>query len=182
METFAEPREFVETARYASDRQRTLSAMAPRSIDAPILDLILGFARMPHCFTLQSCYGHFVHAAQPDPENLAVLPTEDIGQVRYRIAYVALCIERSAAGARLRRLLGEITAIDPEYVQFGSPGWFWKQHPNSYALQVEPERSKYEDDTVVEHSEALHIQRIRDRFYERLAGLVEREQKESGEG
>jgi len=104
LETFAEPREFVENTRYARDRQRAVSAFAPQSIDAPIRDIILGFARLPHCFTLQSCHGHFVHAAQSDPGNLAALPAMNIGSVRYRIAYVACAssiVRRVLAFARL---------------------------------------------------------------------------------
>ena len=172
METFAEPRELVENARYAEDRQRVISTLASQTIDAPILDVIEGFARLPQCFTLQSCYGHFVYAAQPDPRNVAALPVEDVGMVRYRIAYLALCIEHSAAGARLRGALAEIPRIDPAYVQFGSADYFWERYPNSYALQVEPERFMLEDEAVIGHREALHVQRVRDRFFERLRALL----------
>ncbi len=150
-----------------------LSALAPQSIDAPILDIVLGFTRLPCCFTLQSCYGHFVYAAEPEPRNLAALPAEDVGLVRYRIAYLALCIERSPAGTRLRGALEEVPTIDPEYVQFGSPGWFWERYPNSYALQVEPERFMQKDEAVIEHHEALHVQTVRDRFFESLRELVD---------
>lgn len=180
LETFAEPREFVENTRYARDRQRILSAFTPQNVDTPILDVVFGFARLSHCFTLQSCHGHFVYPAQPDPDNLAPLPAEDVGAVRFRIAYVALCIEHSAEGACLRGALERITTIDPEYVQFGSPGWFWERHPNSYALQVEPERFMLKDDAVIEHREALHVQWVRDRFFERLRALVEASQQERG--
>jgi hypothetical protein len=173
LEAFAKPREFVENTGYARDRRRVMLEFAPESIDTPILDVVLGFARMPQCFTLQSCYGHFVYAAQPDPCNLVTLPAEDVGAVMYRIAYVALCIEHSATGARLRAALEEIRAIDPKYIHFGSPRWFWEQHPNSYALQVEPERFMLKDEAVIEHREALHVQRVRDRFFERLRELVD---------
>ncbi len=172
METFAEPRDFVENTRYAGDRERIISALAPQSIDAPIRDVVLAFARLPHCFTLQSCYGHFVYAGQHDPDNLDVLPEKDAGSIRYRIAYVALCIEHSSKGARLREVLEGITRIDPEYVQLGSPGWFWDQYPNSYALQIEPERFMLKDEAVIEHREALHVQRVRDEFFELLRVIV----------
>ena len=155
-----------------------MSALAPQTIDAPILDVVLGFAKLPHCFTLQSCHGHFVYPSQPDPSNLATLPAEDVGSIRYRIAYVALCIEHSAAGAYLRGALEEIPTIDPEYVQFGSPGWFRGRHPNSYALQVEPKRFMFKDEAVIEHREALHVQWVRDRFFERLRELVDASEQE----
>jgi hypothetical protein len=149
-------------------------------IDAPIRDVILSFAKLTCCFTLQCCFGHFVHAAQPDPEKLTPLPIENVGPVRYRIAYVALCIEQSAAGAKLRGMLEEVPTIDSEYVQFGSPGWFWEQHPNSYALQVEPARFMFKDEAVIPHKEALHVQRVRDQFYERLREILAAGQREFG--
>ena len=172
METFEEQREFRKYAGYARDRERVMSTFDPQTIDAPILDIILGLAKLPQCFTLQSCFGHFVHARQADPGNLVTLPAEDVGPVRYRIAYLALCIEQSAMGVRIRGALEEIPTIDTDYVQFGSPGWFWERYPNSYALQVEPERYKDKDEAVIGHSEAIHVQRVRDEFFGRLRELV----------
>jgi hypothetical protein len=43
---------------------------------------------------------------------------------------------------------------------------------NSHALQVEPERFKLKDEAVIEHHEALHVQQIKDEFFQRLLGLV----------
>ena len=149
-----------------------MSAFVPGSIDAPILDIVLGFARLPHCFTLQSCYGHFVWPGQPDPDNLDSLPDQDVGSVTYRIAYVALCVEPSEAGAQLRHTLEGIRTVDAEYVQFGSPSWFWSQYPNSYALQVEPERFAGQDEAVMPHPEALHVEGVRNEFFTRLRELV----------
>ncbi len=182
METFVEPHEFVKSTGYVRDRGHVISAFAPQSIDASILDVVLGFAKLPQCFTLQSCCGHFIWAGQLDPDNLTVLPAQDIGSVRYRIAYVALCIENSTMGARLREALEGIQAIDTAYVQFGSPDWFWEQYPNSYALQVEPERFMAKDEVVIAHREALHVQRVRDEFFKRLRDLVCAAQKETGAG
>jgi len=85
---------------------------------------------------------------------------------------LALCIEQSAMGVRFRGALEEIPTIDTDYVQFGSPGWFWERYPNSYALQVEPERYKDKDEAVIGHSEAIHVQRVRDEFFGRLRELV----------
>jgi hypothetical protein len=50
-------------------------------------------------YTLQSCYGHFLHAAQRDPHSLLNLPASDIGAVEYRIAYMALDLLMYAIGA-----------------------------------------------------------------------------------
>ena len=172
METFAEPSDLVENPRYAQDRESVVSSLDLKTVDEPIVDIIRGFSNLPMCFTLQSCYGHFVHATQPDPENLSPVPTDDIGSVRYRIAYIALCIERSDLGQRLLGKLGAIPAIDRQYIQFGSPEWFLEQYPNSYALQVEPDRFKCNDEAVIDHSEALHVQSVRDEFFNRLRALL----------
>jgi hypothetical protein len=91
----------------------------------------------------------------------------------YRIAYIALCVENSREGVCLRSLLEEVPGIDPKYVQFGSPEWFWKSHPNMYALQVEPHRFMYEDVAVIAHKEALYVQDVRKHFFERLEQIVE---------
>ncbi|MBN1461020.1 MAG: hypothetical protein JXA57_15945 [Armatimonadetes bacterium] len=149
-----------------------LSAFVPGTIDAPILDIIIGLGKLPHCFTLQSCYGHFVWDRQPEDENVEPLPGEGSGSVRYRIAYLALCVENSAAGVRIRNFLARVCAVDTEYVQFGSPDWFWRQYPNSYALQVEPKRFATRDEAVLEYGEAVHVQGVRDEVFRRLRELV----------
>ena len=175
METFAQARQFIDNPRYGRERDLALSNLALESIDAPIREIIAGLARLPYCFTLQSCCGHFVHSAQPERHNLEPVPAHDVGPIEYRIAYVAMCIENSARGERFRAALAQIPAVDPEYVQFGSPGWFWQQHLNSYALQVEPARFATQDVAIIEHQEALHVQEVRGRFFARLAELVDLE-------
>jgi hypothetical protein len=178
LKTFAQPREFVEHGSYARDREEVMSALDPTSIDVPILDIVQGFAELPHCFTLQSCFGHFMWDGQPDPRSVEPVPAWDVGSVRYNIAYLALCIEHSTAGARLRESLREIRTVDPEYVQFGSPRWFWERYPNCYALQVEPERFQSHDRALMPHSEALRVQAVRGGFFARLREIVAAEQRE----
>jgi hypothetical protein len=172
METFAPPRPFVDNPQYGHDRHAALGNLNLEDIDAPIRGIVAGFTGLPHCFTLQSCYGHFVYPAQPQLDNLEPLPAHDVGSVKYRIAYVAFCLENSARGRRLHRALERMPAIDPEYVQFGSPKWFWERHVNTWALQVEPARFAGRDEAIIDYQEALHVQRVRDRFFARLADLV----------
>jgi len=93
--------------------------------------------------------------------------------IRYRIAYIALCIEKSSAGAALYKSLEKIQEIDPEYVQFGSADWFWERNPSSFVLQVEPERFKYQDDALLGWQEALHIEKIRSLFFDELRALCD---------
>ena len=173
METFTPPKEFVENPRYLQDRQEILAALDLRVIDRPILELIQGFALLPQCFTLQCCYGHFLYAPGQDAHTLERLPPRYDGQVKYRIAYVAFCLENSPRGRAFRESLELVPSLDPDYVQFGSADWFWERYPNSYALQVEPVRHMTKDYVVIEHSEALYIEEIRDLFFIGLKELLE---------
>jgi hypothetical protein len=172
VETFTEPKELAENPHYQDQRQRTLAALSDDMIDAPIVDLIKAFNELPYCFTLQSCYGHFVYKGQEDPHNLEPLPvTDTIARVEYRIAYICVCVEKSDWGRRLLRALNDVTAMDRENIQFCSAEWFWKRQINSYALQVEPERFKHRDTSVLGYREALHIERTRNKFFARLGAV-----------
>ena len=173
METYTIPKELVKNPDFEAQKQETLAGLKREMIDVPIVAHIEALNRLPYCFTLQCCYGHFLYISQPDPQNLAPLPvTEAISQVEYRIAYLAFCVENSLPGRRLLQALESLTAIDPDNIQFCSAEWFWERQANSYALQVEPERYKHQDKATLEYVEALHIQGVRDKFYEQLERLL----------
>ncbi len=172
METLTEPRPFVESRDYARDREDVLRRLDPANIDAPIVELIAAFNTLPFCFTLQSCYGHFISRPGQDDHTLEPVPPEDCGPVRYRIAYVALCLENTAAGRAFHDSLKTAAARDPGYVQFGSADWFWNRHANSYALQVEPVRYMQRDEALLDHGEARRVQERRDLFFEELEKLL----------
>ncbi len=143
-------------------------------IDKPIIEIINDFNKLSYCFTLQSCYGHFVFSGRENPHNLEPLPvTGTLAKVEYRIAYIALCIESSAFGKRLIESLKKIPAMDPENIQFCCAQWFWERQVNSYALQVEPDRFKTKDKVVLDYKEALQIEKIRNAFFIRLGELLE---------
>lgn len=174
METFTELKDLVENPHYQVQKQKVLYDLNDDMIDLPIVDLINGFNKLPFCFTLQSCYGHFVYSGQKDTHNLDPLPVKEIiAKVEYRIAYVALCIENSASGRGLFEALKEITAIDTDNVQFCCAEWFWEKQINSYALQVEPDRFKRKDTAIIDFKEALRIEKIRNTFFIRLYELLE---------
>lgn len=177
METFTEPREFVENPRYAQDRRNVLSALNPNSIDAPILDIVTGFTDLPHCFTLQSCYGHFVRSPGQDPHTPEPIPTGYSGSLRYRIAYMAFCIENSRRGRALREALAQIPRVVPGYVQFGSADWFWERWVNSYTLQVEPVAHQLQDEVILEPAEAIRTQVARDVFFRELRAALAAERR-----
>ena len=174
METFVEPRPFVRDPGYAEQRQASLEALDMETIDRPIVDIVKNLQALSFCFTLQSCYGHFVHTAQRDRNNTERLPDSgDVGSVTYRIAYIALCVENSAEGKDLFRQLAGMPALNPEYIQFGSAEWFWARHVNSYALQVEPRRYMSKDQICIGYPEALCIQEARDAFFAELRKITQ---------
>lgn len=178
METFTPPRPMISSPGFARDREQALddlvSVIRNGEIDPPLLPLIRGFSRVPSCYTLQSCYGHFVHAGQPDIHNIRRLQPggPSIGRVTYRIAYIAFCIENSRRGHLLWEDLKRVAGDDPEYIQFGSADWFWEQMPNTYAIQVSPSRYQTEDSCLLTMDEALLVQDVRDRLFTELMRLV----------
>lgn len=173
METFAEPKEMVENPRYFEQRQKSLSGLTDDKIDAPIIEIINGMNKLPYCFTIQSCHGHYLYSGQKKPDNLESLPlTKTIDRVDYRIAYVAFCIENSASGKRCFEALRDVALIDPDNIQFCSAEWFWQRQVNSYALQVEPDRFKHKDRVVLDYTEALYIEKIRNEFFIQVKALL----------
>jgi hypothetical protein len=174
LETFAGLKELVENPLFQNQKKQILSDLTDDMLDPPMVDLVSGFNALSCCFTLQCCYGHFVYGDQDDPENLEALPQKDISaEVKYRIAYIAFCIENSHRGKALFKALKDITAIDPRNIQFCCADWFWERQINSYALQVEPDRFKHRDTAVVDFREALHIEKIRNIFFIRLHELLD---------
>jgi hypothetical protein len=181
LETFIELKKLVENPHYQEQRQKCLAVLTDDMIDAPIIELINDLNKLPYCFTLQSCYGHFLYDGQEDPNNIDPLPViNSIATVEYRIAYIAFCIDNGESGRRLFDNLKKITAIDPENIQFCCAEWFWKRQVNSYALQVEPDRFKHKDKAVLNHTEALKIENIRNEFYVRLQELLQKQQDWNG--
>jgi hypothetical protein len=183
LETFTELKALVENPHYPEQRRKSLAGLTDVKIDVPIIELINGFNTLPYCFTLQSCYGHFLYGGQKNTNNLDPLPvTKTITRVEYRIAYIAFCIDNSDSGRKLFDDLKEITAIDPENIQFCCAEWFWKRQVNSYALQVEPDRFKHKDQTILDYREALKIEIIRNEFFVQLEELLQKHQDWNGTG
>jgi hypothetical protein len=180
METFTPPRPFITHPDYRRDRERSLRNLSQEilknAIDPPLLPLVRECVSIPHCFTLQCCYGHFVQRLAPNLENLVPVSStrEPVGPIHYRIAYLALCIENSRNGRSLYHDLAEMTGLDPAFIQFGSADWFWDRMPNTYCIQLEPERLKEEDSGLVSWEEALRIEGLRGPFFSVLGEIVHR--------
>lgn len=173
METFTRLKDFVENPHFHVQKKRAISNLSDDMIDVPIVELVTGFNKLPYCFTLQCCYGHFVYNSQNELHNLEPLPARDTdSKVEYRIAYIVFCLENGPLGRELFEEFKGIIAIDPENIQFCCAEWFWKRQINSYVLQVEPERFRHNDTAVIEYREALHIEKVRNKFFDRLYGLL----------
>lgn len=144
--------------------------ISKNAIDEPMIDIVERFAHMEYCYTLQSCYGHFMAEHCVDDRNTRrVAEIEPKGDtLHYRIAYIALCVRNSAEGRGLLADMKAVAKVDPEYIQFGCAEWFWRNCVNSYILQVSPLRNAHQDHFDVSIEEALRIEQARDRFYERL--------------
>ena len=125
METIIEPKDLEANPKFIEQKRETISGLIDGMIDKPIIDIVNGFNKLPYCFTMQSCFGHFVYNTQRDPNNIEPLPiTDTITTVEYRIAYIAFCVENSESGIRFIKALDEITSIDSAYIQFCSAEWF----------------------------------------------------------
>ena len=173
METYTELKQLVKNPHYQEQRQKNLSSLSDSMIDEPIISIVNGFNKLPYCFTLQSCYGHFIYEGQKNAHNIESLPVIDTNaMVEYKIAYIAFCIEDCSFGRGLLDDLKEITTINPENIQFCCAEWFWKKQKNSYALQVEPDRFKHKDKAILDYKEALYIEKIKNKFFIQLRELV----------
>ena len=175
METFTEPRALVRHQTYAADRLAALDGLDLSGVDPPVVDIVEAFLPLSYCFTLQCCYGHFLTAPGQDEHSLEAVSEGGANSVRYRIAYVALCVEDTNRGRALLERLSRVPEIEPAYVQFGCADWFWDQWPNSYTLQVEPAAHRFKDQVVLTAGEAMQTQRARDRFFEELRRLLAEE-------
>lgn len=176
METFTAPRPFVHNSHFQQQRWESIQKLDLNCIDFPIVDLVRGFSKLHYCFTLQSCFGHFLYPGNRDPYNIQPLPLVDgIESVDYRIAYLAICIEESTYGKELFDNLLGIATIDPDYIQFGSADWFWEIQLNSYVLQVEPVRYQYRDKCHIGYGEALQVEKTRNNLFEQLTRMIHKQ-------
>jgi hypothetical protein len=173
METFSAPKPLVPNPNFKSQKQSSLAGLKDHMIDAPIVAIIKRFNRLPFCYTLQSCFGHFVYAGQSDLHGIDPLPETPIPTpVEYRIAYIAFAIDNSDAGHRFQDALGEVVVIDQANIQFCSADWFWERQVNTYALQVEPDRFKHQDTAVLDYAEARQVEAVRNRFFDHIKQIA----------
>lgn len=177
METFTEPRALIARPAFEGDRREALRLLNLEAIDPPIVDIITAFAEFAHVFTIQCCFGHFVCGAEQDVHTLSPIPDDYAGPVRYRIAYVAFCLEPSERGRALYDAMARVPQVDPGYIQFGCATWFWDRWPNSYALQVEPAVFRFQDEAMLDVEQARRTAAVRDAFFARLRTVLAEERR-----
>ena len=167
METFNPQRPFTAHPTFEKDRHAVLTSLDLSAVDPPLRPLVNSINAHPQIFTLQCCHGHYV---TEDGRELTHLEEGRAGEsLIYRLAYLAVCIADNEAGRQFRTLLMDLPArIDPENVQFGSATWFWDQWPNSYVVQVMPDRYEELDQVRIDYAEALELEKIRDAFFAAL--------------
>ncbi len=106
METYTTLKKLIKNDSFQSQRQKTLATLNDDMIDSPIIDIVNEINCLEYCFTLQSCFGHFLYSDQTDSNNMEPLPQTNIpGKIEYKIAYVALCIENNLLGRILMERL-----------------------------------------------------------------------------
>ena len=178
MQTFTKAEPLVDDPGYDARRRRSVDELrkllASGSIDEPIQSLIEFLSHVTHCYTLQSCYGHFAGEDGVEYYSMRSVSANASHRrgVQYRIAYIAFCIQKSEEGRKLIEDLRRIPKVDREYIQFGGARWFRNRYVNTYVLQVEPLQYAQEDSIQVTAPEAVRIELARDRFYSRLCETI----------
>ena len=70
METYVEAKSLIENPSFNKHRKMALGGLSFDVIDKPIVEIVKKITSISYCFTLQSCYGHFLYVGQNDPHNL----------------------------------------------------------------------------------------------------------------
>ena len=174
MQTYCPDKPLQPNPEFETARARALEDLAGAEIDEPITDIIESLNRLPFCYTLQCCFGHFVAPEQPDDHNLALVAESGPStHFLYRIAYVAFCVDASPDGKRLLNMLRDIPSrVDRDNVQFGCAQWFRDRCVNSYVLQIQPSGRADVDSLTVTRREALRIQSARNRFWDTMREML----------
>jgi hypothetical protein len=173
VETFSAPRNLVKNSSFAAQKKACLVGLCGVTLDEPLTDLVAEINQLSCCFTLQSCFGHFLYPGQDDPYCCDPLPPLAPGtKVKYKIAYLAFCLEDSEPGRRLLEKMKDIARMDPDHIQLGSPDWFWERQINAYALQVEPSRYQHLDTAVLDCEEAWRVEKTRNEVFREMEVLL----------
>ena len=103
MQTFTAEKPLVENPDFEQQRaeahHQLRELIQAEGIDPPLVPLLSRFMAVPYCFTIQSCYGHFIHEQEQDIKNTARLGpyAGSVTHVEYRLAYMAFVVENDGA-------------------------------------------------------------------------------------
>lgn len=165
----------VEDGRFAASRMKALDDLNLKTLDHQLVDIVRGFSRYPHCYTVQSCYGHLVEPG-PDGRSSSLIdpgfPPPRTGL--YQLAYLTMVIENSVSGRALYEQLSQFPRMNASFFQWGSGTWFWRDQGllNSYVLQVEPIRFRHFDRFPMDGNEARQWLEAREIFWNALRQLL----------
>ena len=173
METYTKARPMVDNPDFDEQRAAALRALEGAQIDEPLVPLIAELNRLPYCFTLQCCYGHFLPEGEIDEQTLAPPPVRGRKPVEYRIAYLALCIRDDAEGRALLEAVKGLRDVERMVVQVGSADWFWDQQVNTYVVQVGLRKHKRQDSMTLDGKQARHVAHTRTLLYRHFSELVQ---------
>ena len=183
METFTKPKKLIRNPDYPHNKVEQISKIRSPKVDLPLRKFICTFNRIPHAFTLQCCWGHFLPKNQEKPVKMDELPESyELEKVLYQIAYIAFCVQHCNEGKQFLKRLEQTVSLNPLFIQFGSASWFWQRQVNSFVLQVMPDRFKLHDRIVLDYEEALQIQKWRSVFFNHLNQKIDSESSSDHEG
>ena len=175
MNTFVEAKTLEDNPHFFTQSRYALGQLNIETIDEPIVDIIKNIATIPYVFTLQSCYGHFLYNKLKAPQSIETISIDAKDQIiKYRIAYIALCVENSINGRNLLEEICLLPLINPDNIQFGSAGWFWQRQINSYVIQVESLKFQLQDQCRIHYEVALMLEKIRNKLFHELRKIIER--------
>lgn len=146
---------------FSINRSQSLHLLDLSVIDIPIVDTVYKYSKLECCYPVQSCWGHFDHAYSFWGRGAAVNCLNRGQTMRYRIAYLALCLDDSEHGAFLLELLRQVPQCVGGSVQFGSAKWFRELHNNIYVVQTAPPHCIYLDSCYIDKKEAQYIHKSR---------------------
>lgn len=175
MQTYTKARAIEVDPDFDAERDATRAGLDLDALDEPMVPLVRDLNRLPHAFTLQCCFGHFVGEGETDTHTLAPPPPTGRKTMEYRIAYVAFCVRGDERGQAFVEAVRGLRELDPKYIQVGSADWFWNRRVNSFVIQVGPKRGRKRDTMPLDGKEIRHVSHVRTQLWRRFATLVQQE-------
>ncbi len=179
MQTYTKTRPIEDNPDFEAQRDAAREALDLSTVDEPMVRLIQDLNRLPHVFTQQCCFGHFVGDGETDTSTLAPPPPMGKKPMEYRLAYLAFCVSDDDRGRAFLERVRDLRDLDPKYIQVCSADWFWDQQVNSFAIQVSPKRMRKLDSMTLDGKEIRHVSHVRTQLWRRFSDAVKKELERS---